>query len=409
MHGFRNSHFDSQRVNLRRSEKTEKKAENSGKFFGDRLDFVVRTGVAGTLNRPRSRMDTNEQARVRALHSYKILDTDPEKAFDDLTILASHICETPVALISLIDSDRQWFKSRVGVDVKETPREVAFCNIAIQHSDLFIVPDATKDTRFSSNPFVVSDPKIRFYAGAPFRSSDGYALGTLCVVDVVPRQLTPNQQNALLALSRQVQAQFELRKNLLELRTALDERDRAEAERDRTISELQTALGHVSRLSGLLPACSVCKLDVTIPADPNAISGVVDGVMQIAREMKCSDGNEYQIELALREALANAIVHGCNNDPTKKVECCVACTESSDVMIVVRDPGEGFSPSAVPDPLAAENLHSHHGRGIYLINQLMDEVSFDRNGAEIRMRKVAGASGTDGSPAPSLSATGVGD
>jgi serine/threonine-protein kinase RsbW len=190
---------------------------------------------------------------------------------------------------------------------------------------------------------------------------------------------------------------------LLELRTALDERDRAEAERDRTISELQNALGHVSRLSGLLPACSVCKLDVTIPADPNAISGVVDGVMQIAREMKCSDGNEYQIELALREALANAIVHGCNNDPTKKVECCVACTESSDVMIVVRDPGQGFSPNAVPDPLAAEN----HGRGIYLINQLMDEVSFERNGSEIRMRKVAGASVTETSP--SLSATGSGD
>src|SRR6266851_1198456 len=346
----------------------------------------------------------NEKARVEALRSYKILDTDPEKAFDDLTILASHICETPVALISLIDADRQWFKSRVGVSLTETPREVAFCAKAIQQSDLFIVPDATKDPRFSSNPFVVSDPKIRFYAGAPFTSSDGYSLGTLCVVDVVPRELTPSQQNALVALARQVQAQFELRKNLLELRAALDERDKAEAERDRTITELQHALDHVKRLSGLLPACSVCKLDVTIPADPNAISGVVDGVMQIAREMKCAEGNEYQVELALREALANAIVHGCNNDPTKKVECCVACTESSDVMIVVRDPGEGFSPSAVPSPLAVENQHSDHGRGIYLINQLMDEVSFERNGAEIRMRKAAAPS-----TPPSLTATGTGD
>jgi len=348
--------------------------------------------------------NTDEKARVEALRSYKILDTDPEKAFDDLTILASHICETPVALISLIDTDRQWFKSRVGVSLTETPREVAFCAKAIRQSDLFVVPDATKDPRFSSNPFVVSDPKIRFYAGAPFTSADGYPLGTLCVVDVVPRQLTPSQQNALLALSRQVQAQFELRKNLLELRAALNERDKAEAERDRTISELQHALEHLNRLSGLLPACSACKLDVTIPADPNAISGVVDGVMQIAREMKCAEGNEYQVELALREALANAIVHGCNNDPTKKVECCVACTESSDVMIVVRDPGEGFSPSAIPSPLDAENLHSDHGRGIYLINQLMDEVSFERNGAEIRMRKVA----TPSAP-PTLMATGTGD
>jgi anti-sigma regulatory factor (Ser/Thr protein kinase) len=345
-------------------------------------------------------MEFDEKARVQALRRYKILDTDPENAFDDLTILASHICQTPVALISLIDSDRQWFKSKHGVNVSETPREVSFCAVAIQQPDLFVVPDASKDPRFSSNPFVVSDPKIRFYAGAPFTSSDGHPLGTLCVVDVVPRALTPNQEAALIALSRQVQAQFELRRNLIELRAALHERDRAEAERDRTIIELQHALDHVKRLSGLLPACSACKLDVTISANPNAISGVVDGVMQIAREMRCAEGNEFQIELALREALANAIVHGCNNDPSKKVECCVACTESSDVVILVRDPGEGFIPSAVPNPLAAENIHSTHGRGIYLINQLMDEVSFEHNCAEIRMRKAAGASA-----APTVSAT----
>ncbi len=336
-------------------------------------------------------MEVNEKARLQALRSYRILDTDAEKGFDDLTILASHICETPIALISLIDSDRQWFKSKVGVTISETPREVSFCAIAMQQPNLFVVPDASKDPRFSSNPFVASEPKIRFYAGAPFTSSDGQPLGTLCVVDMVPRQLTSGQESALLALSRQVQAQFELRKNLIELRIALEERDRAEAERDRTIEELQQSLDHVQRLSGLLPACSVCKFDMTIPADTRAISGVVDGIMHIAHEMKCAEGNEYQVELALREALANAIVHGCNNDPSKKVECCVACTESSDIMIVVRDPGEGFVPSAVPNPLAAENLHSTHGRGIYLINQLMDEVSFERNGAEIRMRKAAGA------------------
>lgn len=334
-------------------------------------------------------MELDENARLQALYRYRILDSDPEKAFDDLTILASHICQTPVALITIIDSGRQWFKSKVGLNVSETPRAVSFCAVAIQQPDLFVIPDASKDPRFSSNPFVVSDPKIRFYAGAPFTSSDGHPLGTLCVVDVVPRQLTSNQENALLALSRQVRAQLELRKNLMDLRVALDERDRAEDERDRAIFNLQHALAHVQRLSGLLPACSACKLDVTIPADPNAISSVVDGVMQIAREMKCAEGNEYQVDLALREALANAIVHGCHNDSSKKVECCVACTESSDIVIVVRDPGQGFLPSAVPDPLAAENLDSTHGRGIYLINQLMDEVSFARNGAEIRMRKAA--------------------
>ena len=348
-------------------------------------------------------MELDEKARLQAIRRYKILDSDPEQAFDDLTILASQICETPVALITLIDSDRQWFKSKVGVSVNETPREVSFCTTAIRQSDLFVVPDASKDPRFSLNPFVVSDPRIRFYAGSPFTSPDGHALGTLCVVDMVPRQLTASQENALRALSRQVQAQLELRRNLIELRIALDERDRAEGERDRTIEELRHSLEHVQRLSGLLPACSACKLDMTIPADPNAISDVIDGVMQIAREMKCVEGNEFQVELALREALANAVVHGCNNDPSKKVECCVACTEFSDIVIVVRDPGEGFTLNAVPNPLAAENLNSTHGRGIYLINQLMDEVSFERNGTEIRMRKAAA-----GSIVPRLSAKGTG-
>src|SRR5579864_6684555 len=122
---------------------------------------------------------TTESARLADLRAYKILDTDPERSFDDLTLLASYICQSPIALITLIDADRQWFKSRVGISISETPREVSFCATAIQQSDLFIVPDATQDERFKSNPFVVSDPKIRFYAGAPFRSPSGHALGTL--------------------------------------------------------------------------------------------------------------------------------------------------------------------------------------------------------------------------------------
>jgi anti-sigma regulatory factor (Ser/Thr protein kinase) len=328
-----------------------------------------------------------ESARLSDLRTYKILDTEPEKSFDDLTLLASYNCQTPIALITLIDADRQWFKSRVGISITQTPREIAFCARAIEQSDLFIVPDATKDERFKSNPFVVSEPKIRFYAGAPFRSSSGYSLGTLCVVDCVPRELTNEQQNALRALSRQVQAQLELRRNLIELRSVLTERNHAEQERDRTMEELQRTLGHVQRLSGLIPACAKCRLDLTIPADVNAISPVVDGVMQIAREMKCAEGHECEVELALREGLANAIVHGCKGDATTKIECCVACEGSSEIVIVVRDPGEGFKPEAVPSPLRGENVYSSHGRGIYLINQLMDEVRFEAEGTEIQMRK----------------------
>ena len=330
---------------------------------------------------------TNENARLSDLRSYKILDTDPEKSFDDLTLLASYICQTPIALITLIDADRQWFKSRVGVSIAQTPREVAFCARAIEHSDLLIVPDATKDKRFKENPLVVSEPRIRFYAGAPFRSSGGYALGTLCVIDRVPRQLTGEQQKALRALSRQVQGQLELRRNLIELRIALTERDKAEQERDRAMEELRQTLGHVQRLSGLIPACSTCRLDVTIPADVNAISPVVDGVLQIAREMKCAEGHEDEVEIALREALANAIIHGCNGDASKKIECCVVCEGSSEIVIIVRDPGEGFKPESVPSPLSGNKLYSTHGRGIYLINQFMDEVRFKARGTEIQMKK----------------------
>ncbi|HKU26682.1 MAG TPA: ATP-binding protein [Candidatus Sulfotelmatobacter sp.] len=329
----------------------------------------------------------DEGARLAELRRYKILDTDPEKAFDDLTLLASYVCQSPIALITLIDAKRQWFKSRVGVSITETPREISFCSHAIREPDLLIISDATCDERFKTNPFVAAEPKIRFYAGAPFRSSNGHPLGTLCVLDCVPRQLTLEQQEALRALSRQVQAQLELRHNLSELKSALAERDKAENERDKTMRELQSSLGHVQRLSGLIPACATCKLDVTIPAKLSAISPVVDGVLQIAKEMKCADGNEHSIELALREALANAIVHGCNNDQSKKVECCVVCEGSSEIVIVVRDPGKGFQPEAVPDPLAGDNILSTHGRGIYLINQLMDEVQFQAQGTEIQMRK----------------------
>jgi GAF domain-containing protein len=132
----------------------------------------------------------NEQQRLATLRGYEILDTEPEAAFDDLTSLASYVCQTPVALISLIDADRQWFKSKVGVSVAETSRDVAFCASAILQPDVFIVSDATQDERFAENPLVVSEPKIRFYAGATL-TTNGQALGTLCVLDRVPRELSP--------------------------------------------------------------------------------------------------------------------------------------------------------------------------------------------------------------------------
>jgi serine/threonine-protein kinase RsbW len=129
------------------------------------------------------------------------------------------------------------------------------------------------------------------------------------------------------------------------------------------------------------------RIEVTLNADPTAISPVVEGIMEMARRLACAAGKEFEIETALREALANAIVHGCKSDPSKKVQCCVGCDEERGMLIVVRDPGNGFDPLAVPDPCREDNVFSDHGRGIYLIQKLMDEVKFERNGAEIHMRK----------------------
>jgi GAF domain-containing protein len=200
----------------------------------------------------------NEQQRLATLRGYEILDTEPEAAFDDLTLLASYVCQTPVALISLIDADRQWFKSKVGVSVTETSRDIAFCASAILQAGVFIVPDASLDERFAENPLVVSDPKIRFYAGATLMT-DGKALGTLCVVDRIPRELSPEQLESLRALSRQVLAQLELRRNLIRLEKSLAARDRAEAEKEHTLQELKAALANIRTLEGLLPICLSCK------------------------------------------------------------------------------------------------------------------------------------------------------
>ncbi|MET0213439.1 MAG: ATP-binding protein [Vicinamibacterales bacterium] len=332
-------------------------------------------------------MKTDEEGRLKALRRYRILDTKPERAFDDLTMLASFVCGTPIALITLIDADRQWFKSRIGISMAETSRSVSFCTHAIKQRDLYVVPDASKNPTFRDNPLVATENGIRFYAGAPLVTPDGYALGTLCVVDRVPRTLTPEQVEALDALRRQAQAQLELRANLIDLEAVLGERDRAEAAQAQLIDELRESLENVNKLSGLLPYCSECEFNMTIPADPQAIPKVTDGVMQVLVNRHWSEERIMQIELALQEALANAIRHGCKGDASRKVQCIVNCQSGGEVLIVVRDPGTGFDAKTVPDPLAGENVLKSSGRGIFLINQLMDEVELKDGGRELRMKK----------------------
>jgi diguanylate cyclase (GGDEF)-like protein len=153
-----------------------------------------------------------EAQRLATLESFNILDSSPEAIFDELVRMAASICETPIALVSLIDGRRQWFKSEIGLGQRETPRELAFCAHAIRGSEIFVVPDAAADARFKDNPLVTEGPQIRFYAGAPLIAADGAALGTLCVIDQVPREISPERLDALRLLGRHVMEHLELRK-----------------------------------------------------------------------------------------------------------------------------------------------------------------------------------------------------
>jgi signal transduction histidine kinase len=159
----------------------------------------------------------DNQQRLEALFSYQVLDTDEENDFNEIVDLASRICNMPISLVSLVDDRRQWFKARHGFTTKQTPVEIAFCKHAIEHDSVFVVEDATLDRRFKDNPLVTSNPDIRFYAGAPLQTPEGFNLGTLCVLDVKPNALSFDQLEALKILGKQVIKQFELRKAMYAL------------------------------------------------------------------------------------------------------------------------------------------------------------------------------------------------
>jgi GAF domain-containing protein len=180
----------------------------------------------------------NEAQRLAALREYHILDTAAEEAYDDITALAAYLCNVPIAMISLVDESRQWFKSKLGLNQQETPRDVAFCAHAILQTEPLIVRDALKDARFADSALVTREPHIRFYAGFPLASPEGFALGTLCAIDRRPRQLSARKKTAMQALSRQVMALLELR---------------------RVSAHMAEALEKVKTLHGLLPICAWCK------------------------------------------------------------------------------------------------------------------------------------------------------
>lgn len=156
-------------------------------------------------------LPNNEAERLEALKKYQILDTLAEQEYDDITHIASQICNSPIALISLVDDHRQWFKSKVGLDAQETPKSIAFCSHAILGDDVFEIKDSSKDERFFDNPLATGAPHVQFYAGAPLTTPEGHNIGTLCVIDKKPNELDDKQKEALQALSRQVIAQAELK------------------------------------------------------------------------------------------------------------------------------------------------------------------------------------------------------
>ena len=180
----------------------------------------------------------NEHERIAALREYHVLDTADEQVFDDLTALVAQICQVPIATISLVDETRQWFKSKRGLEQRETPREISFCAHTILQSSPLIIPDALNDDRVADSSLVTGEPHVRFYAGFPLTNPQGYALGSLCAIDRKPRQLTPEQEQAMGALARQVMAVLELR---------------------RVSSRLAGALENARALAGLLPICAWCK------------------------------------------------------------------------------------------------------------------------------------------------------
>jgi len=316
-------------------------------------------------------LPANEKERLEALLRYDILDTAFEKAYDDLVSLAANICEVPIALISLVDPDRQWFKAVVGVDARQTPRDIAFCAHAILQKEPLIVNDATKDVRFADNPLVASDPNIRFYAGVPLVTPDNFALGTLCTIDRVPRELSEHQIDALKTLANQVMTQLELRRTFSALQQSANQLRRSNASKDKFIAlltrDLRTPFTNVIGFAQLLGSGyetldreQIGAFSKEIQSAAQSTSNLLDSLLQWS---KVESGN---IDFNPQALSLDDIVSDAVNSVGK-------AAGSKHIEIIV---------SNIPDTKVMADRHMVH----FLVHNLLrNAVKFSHENAKVRL------------------------
>ncbi len=330
----------------------------------------------------------NETERLHALKEYSILDTLPEAEYEDISYLASQICQTPVSLISLIDDKRQWFKSHYGFDSTETPRNIAFCAHAINNqNDILIVPDSRKDIRFHDNPLVTGNPYIIFYAGVPLVNPGGFSLGTLCVIDDKPNDLNETQLKALEGLSNQVIKLFEFRKNRYKLETLnyeLESQNHALTRfADVTAHDLRSPLGHIRMVTDLIESKYSAGLEPKVKEFIGHIGSsstelllLIDGILQHSKnthlisakkeELNIGEiigkvvtlvdaGNEviytlphdeivvFANRIALEQILINLITNGIKYNDKEVIKLSIRVLETDDsVRFTIEDNGPGI-------------------------------------------------------------------
>ncbi|WP_457094820.1 sensor histidine kinase [Microvirga sp. P5_D2] len=361
----------------------------------------------------------NESDRLAALRSYRVLDTPPEPEFDDLVQLAAHCCQAPIALISLIDERRQWFKAEVGLGMRETPLDRSICLSAMLQPGLTVVPDLLEDHRFASNPLVTTEPRLRFYAGAVLRAPDGVPLGALCVLDHAPRDLTEEQAATLTLLARQVMSQFELRRAIAERNERLAASHQIEQRQSLLVRELhhrvkntlatvQGLVGATGRSSGSFDEfyrsfskriASLAKTHdlltedywQTAPLREIALAELKPFAesrqprfMLIGPQVELSADLAVPVGMALHELTTNALRYGALSAPTGYVRVQWSVGEVEDVRKLQLEWSE-FGGPPVSEP-------EHQGFGTRLLLRVIPmqcnaevEVHYDRTGLRFQM------------------------